>query len=111
MVHIALQIDQGGFLLQDSVVMSFGNSIHEGLLILVAFADEHIIADTDDIRHEAYHVGCFTNGLSVSNLGLLFIQVLNLQSQQIAGAGKGEAGSGGVIAEDRNSESGVKDLC
>ena len=73
-------------------------------------ADIHVIADSDDIRHEGNHVRGFSYRLAVRDLALLLIQILYLQSQQIARGGKGESGSGGVVAEDGDSQSGIKDL-
>ena len=52
---------------------------------------------------------CFPNGLAVGDLRLLFVQILNLQTQQITGGGKGEAGAGGVVPEDGDTQTGIKD--
>ena len=74
----------------------------------MTLADEHIIADTDDVRHEGDHVGSLANRFAVGDLGLLLVQILHLQTQQIAGGGEGETGAGGVVAEDGNAQSGVE---
>ena len=107
-IHVALQVHQGGLLLQDTVAVAFLHGIHKGLLILVALADEHIIADADDVGHEGHHVGRLADGLAVGDLGLLLVQVLHLQAQQVAGGGEGEAGAGGVVAEDGDAQAGIE---
>ena len=38
-------------------------------------------------------------------LALLLVQVLALESQQVAGGGKGEPGAGGVVPEDGDTKS------
>ena len=100
-VHIALEVHQRGPLLQNAVPVAFIQGIHKGFLIFVTL--------TDDVRHEGHHVGGFPNGLAVGDLRLLFVQILNLQTQQITGGGKGEAGAGGVIPEDGDTQTGIKD--
>ena len=109
MVHIALQVHQSGALLQNAVPIALLQSIHEGLLIGVTLTDIHIIADTDDISHEGDHVGGFPDGLAVGDLRLFLVQDLLLQAQQVAGGGEGEAGAGGIVAEQGNAQAGVKD--
>ena len=108
-VHIALEVHQRGPLLQNAVPVAFIQGIHKGFLIFVTLTDEHIVPDADDVRHEGHHVGGFPNGLAVGDLRLLFVQILNLQTQQITGGGKGEAGAGGVIPEDGDTQTGIKD--
>ena len=108
MVHIALQVHQSGTLLQDALTIAVFQSVHEGLLIGVALADVHIIADTDDISHEGHHVRGLADGLAVSDLGLLLVQNLLFQTQQVAGGSEGEAGTGGVVAEQGNAQAGIK---
>ncbi len=109
MVHVALQVHQGGLLLQDTVAVAFLHGVHKGLLILVALADEHIIADADDVGHEGHHVRGLADGLAVGDLGLLLVEVLHLETQQVAGGGEGETGAGGVVAEDGDAETGIED--
>ena len=108
-IHVALQVDQRGLLLQNVVTIALLHGVHEGLLILVALADEHIVADTDDIGHEGHHVRGLADGLAVGDLGLLLVQILHLQAQQVAGGGEGEAGAGGVVAEDGDAQAGIED--
>ena len=107
-IHVALQVHQSGLLLQNAVTIAFLHGVHEGLLILVALADEHVVTDTDDVGHEGHHVGSLTDGLAVGDLGLLLIQILYLQTQQVAGGGEGEAGTGGVVAEDGDAQAGIE---
>ena len=107
-IHVALQVHQSGLLLQNTVAVAFLHGVHEGLLILVTLADEHIIADADDVGHEGHHVGRLADGLAVGDLGLLLVQILHLQTQQVAGGGEGEAGTGGVVAEDGDAQAGIE---
>ena len=110
MVHIALQVHQSGLLLQDTVAVAFLHGVHKGLLILVALADEHIIADADDVGHEGHHVRGLADGLAVGDLALALVQVLDLQAQQVAGGGEGKAGAGGVVPEQGDAQAGLEDL-
>ena len=107
-VHIALQVHQGGTLLQNAVPVALGHGVHEGLLILVALTDEHIVPDADDVGHEGDHVGGLTDSLAVGDLALLLVQILDVQAQQVACRGEGEAGTGGVVPEDGDAQTGVK---
>ena len=110
MVDIALQVHQRGTLLENAVTVALFQRIHERLLIFVALMDVHVVADADDVGHERDHVGRFADGLAVGDLRLLFIEHLLLQTQQVARRGEGEAGTGGVIAEERNAEAGIENL-
>ena len=76
-VHVALEVHQGGLLLQDAVPVAFLHGVHEGFLVLVALSDEHVVPDADDIGHEGNHVGGLPDGLAVGNLGFLLVQVLD----------------------------------
>ena len=109
-VHVALEVDQGGPLLQDALFIALVQGVHEGLLVFVALLDEHIVPDADDIGHEGDHVGGFPDGLAVGDLALLLVQVLDFQAQQVAGAGEGEPGAGGVVPEDGDAQAGVENL-
>ena len=110
MVHIALQVDQSGSLLQNAVTVAVFQSVHEGLHVLVALTDVHIVTDADDISHEGDHVGGLTDGFAVGDLRLLLIQNLFFQTQQVAGGSEGETGAGGVVTEQGNAQTGVEDL-
>ena len=108
-VHVALQVHQGGLLFQNAVPVALLHGIHEGLLVLVALADEHVVPDTDDVGHEGDHVGGLADGLAVGDLALLLVQVLDGQTQQVAGGGEGEPGAGGVVPEDGDAQAGIED--
>ena len=84
---------EGGITRFMALFNSFGYLVHVG----VAFADVHIVTDTDYVCHEGDHVGCFTNSFTVSNLRFAFVQILNFQTQQIAGRSEGETGTCGVV--------------
>ena len=109
-VDVALEIDQRRLLLQHAVLVALGHGVHHGLLVGVALADVHVVADADDVRHEAYHVRSLAHRLAVGYLALALVEVLHLQAQQVAGRGKGEAGAGGVVAEEADAEAGLEDL-
>ena len=87
-VHIALEVHQRGLLLQDAVPVALLHGVHEGLLVLVALADEHIVPDADDVGHEGHHVGGFPDGLAVGDLGLLLVQVLDLRPSRLQAEAK-----------------------
>ena len=108
-VDVALQVHERGLLLENTVPIALLHGVHEGLLILVTLADEHIVADTDDVGHERHHVRRLADGLAVGDLGLLLVEVLHLETQQVAGGGEGETGAGGVVAEDGDAETGIED--
>ena len=110
MVDIALQVDKCRLLLQDTVLVTLRHRVNHGLLIGVALADIHVIADTDDVCHEGDHVRGLSHRLAMRDLALLLIQVLHLKAKQIAGGAERESGSCGIIAEQGNSQPGVKDL-
>ena len=108
MVDVALEVDQGGLLLQDARFMSLSHSVHDIVHVFVSLADVHVVADPDDIRHEGDHVGCLADGLAMCDLALALVQILNLQTEQVAGGGKGEAGAGGIVSEKGNAQTGLK---
>ena len=110
MVDVALQVDQSGLLLQDAGLVALGDSLHEFLLVGVALANVHVVTDTDDVSHEGNHVGSLADGLAVGDLGLALVQVLNFQTQQVAGGSEGETGTGGVVAEQGDAQAGLEDL-
>ena len=109
MIHVALQVHQSGALLQNAVAVALFQSVHEGLLIGVTLTDVHVVADADDVGHEGHHVRGLTHGLAVSDLGLLLVQNLLFQTQQVAGGSEGETGTGGVVAEQGNAQAGIED--
>ena len=109
-VNVALEVHKRRALLENAVAVALFERVHEGLLILVTLADEHIVANADDVGHEGDHVCRFAHGLAVCDLGFLFIKYLLLKTQQVARGGKREARTRGVVTEDRNAETGVEDL-
>ena len=109
-VDVALEVHKRRALFEDAVAVALFERVHEGLLILVALADEHIVANADDVGHERDHVRRLAHGLAVCDLGLLFIEHLLLKTQQVARGGKREARARGVVTEDRNAETGIEDL-
>ena len=110
MVDVALQVDERRALLEDAVAVAFFQSVHERLLILVTLMDVHVVADADDVSHEGDHVGGLTDGLAVRDLALLLVEDLLLEAEEVAGGSEGEAGTGGVVAEEGDAEAGVEDL-
>ena len=109
-VHVALQVHQRRALLKNAVAVALLQGIHEGLLIFMALVDVHVVADADDVGHERDHIGRLADGFAVGNLGLLLVEHLLLKAQQVAGGGEGEAGPGGVVAEEGDAKAGVEDL-
>ena len=99
-----------GLLLENAVAVALLQSVHERLLVLVALMDVHIVADADDVGHEGDHVGRLADGLAVGDLGLLLVEDLLLEAEEVAGGGEGEAGTGGVVAEEGDAQTGVEDL-
>ena len=110
MVDIALQVHERRTLLEDAVAVALFQSVHKRLLVLVALMDVHIVADADDDGHEGDHVRSLADGLAVGDLGFLLIEDLLLETQQVARRGEGEAGTGGVVAEQGDAEAGIEDL-
>ena len=75
----------------------------------MALTDEHIVADADDVGHEGDHGSGLADGLAVSDLGLLLVQVLQLKAEQVGSLREGEARTGGVVAEQGDAQAGVED--
>ena len=46
----------------------------------------------------------------MGDLGLLLVEDLLLEAEEVAGGGEGEAGTGGVVAEQGDAQTGVEDL-
>ena len=61
-------------------------------------------------RHKGNHVSGLADGLTVCDLRLLLVEVLRGKTQKVAGGSEREAGTGGVVAEDGNAETGVEDF-
>ena len=79
-VDVALEVDQGGLLLQHAVLVALGHGVHELVHVGVALADVHVVADTDHVGHEGNHVGGLAHGLAVGYLGFALVQILNLKA-------------------------------
>ena len=110
-VNVALEVHEGWSLLKDAVTVAVLACIDERLLVLVAFANEHVVADTNDIGHEGDHVGCLADRLAVCDLAHLLVKDLLLESKEVAGACEREACASGVVSEDGDSKAGVEDAC
>ena len=108
MVDVALQVHKRRLLLEDAVPESFRHRVDDIMHVLVAFSDIHVIADTDDVRHEGNHIGSFTYRLAMSDLALLLIQILYFEAEQIAGRSKAEARACGIVAEQADAKPGLK---
>ena len=50
------------------------------------------------------------DSLAVGDLGLLLVEILRGQAEEVARGREGEAGTGGVVTEDGDAEAGVEDL-
>ena len=110
MVDVALEVDQRGLLLEDARLVALGDGVHHVVHVGVALADVHVVPDADDVGHEGDHVGRLAHGLAVGDLALALVQVLDLQAQQVAGGGEGEAGAGGVVPEQGDAQPGIEDF-
>ena len=60
MVNVALKVYKSRSLLKDTVFVALCYSINNFMHVFVAFADVHIITDTDHVSHEGYHVSCLS---------------------------------------------------
>ena len=78
--------------------------------VLVTFANVHIITDTDNVSHEGDHVSCLTNGLTMSDLALALVKILNLKTKQVTSRCERETGTGRVITEQGDAQAGLKHL-
>ena len=110
-IDIALEVHEGRPLLEnagiEAFLYGFGHSVHVG----VALADVHVVADADDVRHEGNHICRLADCFAVSDLGLLFVEILHLKAEQVAGGGEREACSCRIVAENADAETRIKDLC
>ena len=77
--------------------------------VFVAFAEEQVVADADGFGEEADHVGGFADGFAVGDLRFAFVEFLQVQAQERAGAGEAETGAGGLIAEVGDRDAAVED--
>ena len=109
MVGVGLQAHQGRAVVQDAVAPGLLHGLRDLLHVRVALADELVVADADDVGHEADHRGGLAHGLAVGDLRLGLVQVLQLQAQQVGAGGKREARARGVVAEVGDREAGLED--
>jgi hypothetical protein len=98
-VDVALEVDHGGAVGQDAGGQAFVEALGYFALVLVAFAEVHVVPDADGLGQEADHVGGLADGLAVGDLALALVQVLDIEAQEVGGAGVGEAGAGAVVPE------------
>ena len=98
-VDIALQVHERRLLLKDSVLVALRYGVNNLVHVSISLADIHIVADTDHVSHEGDHVRRLADGLTVSNLRLAFVKVLNFQAKQVTSGSKGEACTGRIVTE------------
>lgn len=67
-VDVTLQVHKRRFLLKDAILVALGYSVDNFVHVSISFADVHVIADPDDIRHEGNHVRGLAHSLAVGNL-------------------------------------------
>ena len=111
MVDVALKVYEGRSLLENSIFVSFGYCIHKFFLVCMAFTDVHVIADTDYISHEGYHVCCFANSFAVCDLGFFLIEILHFQTKKVACRSERETCTCGVVTENGDSETAFEYFC
>ena len=110
MIGVGLQGDERGTVIQNAVLVSLLDRLGDLGHVGVALADVHVIADADDVGHEGDHGSGLADGLAVSDLGLLLVQVLQLKAEQVGGLREGEARTGGVVTEQGDGQARVEDL-
>ena len=77
MIDIALQVDERRALFEDAFFVAFLDVLAEFAHVGVAFADIHIVANTDNIRHEGNHIRRFADGFAMRDLRFAFVEILN----------------------------------
>ena len=97
-------------MIQNAVLVGLLNGLGDLGHVGVSLADVHVVADADDVGHEGNHGSGLADGLAVSDLGLLLVQVLQLKAEQVGGLREGEPRTGGVVAEQRDGQTRVEDL-
>ena len=81
MVGVGLQGDQRGTVVENAVGVCLLDGLGDLGHIGVAGTDVHVVADTDDVGHEGNHGSGLANGLAVGDLGLLLVQILELETK------------------------------
>ena len=110
MIGVGLQGDERGAVIQNAILVGLLHGLGDLGHVGVALADVHVVADADDVGHEGDHGSGLADGLAVSDLGLLLVQVLQLKAEQVGGLREGEARTGGVVAEQGDGQARVEDL-
>ena len=77
--------------------------------VLVALAEEHVVADADDLGEEGDHRRRLAHRLAVRDLRGGLVQFLGHQAEQVAARPERVARARGLVAEDRDAEAGVED--
>jgi hypothetical protein len=68
MIHIALQVDHAGPLMQHALVKTVLHRARHGAHVRVARAEKHVVANPDDLGQERDHVRRFAYGFAVGDL-------------------------------------------
>ena len=68
--------------------------------VLVALAEEDVVADADDLGEEPDHRRGLAHGLAVGDLRRRLVEFLGRQAEQVAARPEGVARAGGLVAED-----------
>lgn len=79
-VNVALQIDKRRALFEHAVVETFVDITSDILHVGVTFANVHVVANTNDVRHERDHVRRLFDCLAMGNLRFALIQILYRKS-------------------------------
>ena len=99
-VEVALEVDDRRALQQDALAVALvergGDLAHVG----VALAEEHVVADADDLGEEADHRGGLAHGLAVGDLRGGLVELLGREAEQVAGRPEGVARARRLVAED-----------
>jgi len=109
-VLVALQVDDAGGLGEDALLLALLAGVRDLELVLVALAEEEVVADADDLSEEREHGGGLADGLAVGDLALALVHVEDVEAEEGAGGGEAAAGAGGLVAEDAHGTAALKDL-
>ena len=97
-------------MIQNAILVGLLHGLGDLGHVGVALADVHVVADADDVGHEGDHGSGLADGLAVSDLGLLLVQVLQLKAEQVGCLREGEARTGGVVTEQGDGQTRIEDL-
>ncbi len=104
-----MEVDQGGALGQDAVVIAIGDRIGNLHHVGVSLAGIHIVPDADHFCEEGDHIGGLAHRLAMGDLGFHLVQFGQCQAQTVDRGGKAEAGAGAVVAENGDRQTIVED--